>query len=466
MMGGRFNSLQLRLAIRLALLYVAATAIGVGVLVYQAYETADTLNDRELSLRAADLARYVSVGDDGQARLDLPPKLAASYQAESDTDLFAIRGSDAQIIAASSPSFGETVVKWPTPTDDPSYFHLKNFGTSAQEYYGLSVQLPSAAGPLSIFVARAAGADTLVHSMLREFLLDIAWIIPLLIIITLAIGVLAIRSGLKRVREVSAMAASIGPSATSVRLSDAHLPSEIKPLVIAVNRALDRLEQGFAVQRQFTANAAHELRTPLAIITGALDTIDGNEQLTKLKADVARMNRLVQQLLGVARLDAIALDISGNVDLNEIAADVVATMAPWALAQRRTIALEHPENPVNVKGNRHAIGDAIRNLVENAVMHAPLQSEITVITNSDGRVSVSDHGPGILEEERQRIFERFWRGQSAVSQGAGLGLAIVKEIMKTHGGSITIDDNVGGGSVFTLRFPMAQPASTVSASDS
>jgi two-component system, OmpR family, sensor histidine kinase TctE len=459
MIGGRFRSLQLRLAVRLALLYVAATMVGVGVLVYQAYDTADTLNDRELSLRAADLARYVSVDAGGMARLDLSPKLAASYETGSDADLFAIRGPDDRIIAASPPSFGETVAKWPAPTDDPSYFRLKNFGAAAQEYYGLSVQVGSAAGPLSVFVARAAGADALVHSLLREFLLDIAWIIPLLVIVTLAIGVLAIRSGLKPVREVSAMASTIGPSATSVRLPDRNLPSEIKPLVVAVNRALDRLEQGFTVQRQFTANAAHELRTPLAIITGALDTIDGNEQLTTLKADVARMNRLVQQLLRVARLDAIALDVSGSVDLNEVAIEVVATMAPWALTQGREIALERPESPVNVKGNGHAIGDAVRNLVENAVAHAPLRSEITVITNSDGSVSVSDHGPGIVEEERQRIFERFWRGQSARSQGAGLGLAIVKEIMKAHGGSIGIDENVGGGSVFTLRFKLTQPAS-------
>ena len=456
MIAGRFKSLQLRLAVRLALLYVAATAIGVGVLVYQAYETADTLNDRELSLRAADLARYVSVGADGQARLDLPPKLAASYETGSD-DVFAIRGPDQRILAASSPSFGDTVAKWPTAPDDPSYFHLKNFGIAAQEYYGVSIQLGSAAGPLSIFVARAAGTDALVHSILREFLLDIAWIIPLLVIITLAIGVLAIRNGLKPVREVSAIASTIGPSATSVRLPGGNLPSEIKPVVVAVNHALDRLEQGFAVQRQFTANAAHELRTPLPIITAALETIDGSEQLTKLKADVARMNRLVQQLLRVARLDAVALDVSGTVDLNAVAAEVVASMAPWALAQRRTIALEQSENPVNVKGNRHAIEDAIRNLVENAVMHAPLQSEIAVGTNSNGSLSVSDHGSGVPQEERERIFERFWRGQSARSQGAGLGLAIVKEIMRAHAGSISIDDNVGGGTVITLHFSLALP---------
>jgi len=270
------KSLRAQLALRLAALYVAATAIAVGILIYQAYETADTLNDRELSLRASDLARYVRADPAGVARLELPPGLAASYQTAGETDIFAVRRSANAVLAASPPSFGDVAAKWPTGTDEPSYFHLKDFGTAGREYYGVTVVQSSAAGPLSISVARAADADVLVQSLLREFVLDVGWLIPLLVTVTLVVGVWAIQSAFKPVAEISQMAATIGPGAMSVRLPEKNLPSEITPLVGAVNRALDRLEEGFDLQRQFTANAAHELRTPLAIVTAALDTVEGD----------------------------------------------------------------------------------------------------------------------------------------------------------------------------------------------
>lgn len=453
MKPGHLRSLQLRLVVRLAILFVVASAAIVGVLIWRAYDTVDSLGDRELSLQAEDLVKYVSIDAQGRAHLSLPSSLQVAYGAAPAVDVFAIRDRDGRIVAAAPEAFGSLVERWPKPTDDPSYFHLGGIEGNSEDYYGLGITLDSAAGPLSIWVARAAGANAFVHSLLQEFAIDIAWVIPLFMLLVLAVALLAIRSAVKPIREVSDIAASIGPASTSVRLPSEHLPSEIVPLVAAVNRALQRLEQGFSVQRQFTANAAHELRTPLAIVTGALDAMESSSDVVKLRADVDRMNRLVDQLLSVARLDAVALDVSQPVDLNEVSKEVVANLAPWALAQGRTLAFSAGAAAVPVTGNAYAIADALRNLIENAIAHAPPRSEVMVATDADRSVSVADHGPGVAEADRERIFERFWRGKAATSQGAGLGLAIVAEIMKAHGGHVRVGVQPGGGATFTLDFP-------------
>lgn len=453
MTRSRLRSLQLRLVVPLVALFVVGTAVIVGFVVWRAYDTADTLSDRELSLRAQDLARHVTRGPDGTVRLDMPQELDEAYRVAADADIFAIRDADGRLIAASPASFGSVVERWPAAGEHTAYFQLRELAGHRRDYYGLSLRLEGAAGPVSVWVGQARGPTELVHSMLEEFVFDIAWVIPLFMLLALGVAILAIRHALKPVRELSEIASSIGPSATAVRLPQASLPREIEPLVVAVNRALDRLDQGFAVQRQFTANAAHELRTPLAVITGALDGMPTSPDLDTLKLDVARMNRLVEQLLSVARLDAIALDVSGKVDLNEVASQAVANLAPWAVAHGRTLAFVASGQPVEVEGNAFAIDDAIRNLVENAVAYAPSGSEVVVATHDDGSVSVSDCGPGVPEHDRERVFERFWRGKAASAHGAGLGLAIVAEIMKAHGGNVRMTAGPHGGAVFTLAFP-------------
>jgi signal transduction histidine kinase len=164
------------------------------------------------------------------------------------------------------------------------------------------------------------------------------------------------------------------------------------------------------------------------------------------------MNRLVEQLLCVARLDSVALDVSSRVDLRVVAEDIVGSMAHLALAGGRSIALTGADHPVIVMGNPAAIADALRNLVENALVHTAPQTEVIVEVGSEGALSVLDSGPGIPVDDRPRIFDRFWRGTGTRTGGAGLGLAIVMEIIRAHGASIAVSDRAPCGARFDLRF--------------
>jgi signal transduction histidine kinase len=163
------------------------------------------------------------------------------------------------------------------------------------------------------------------------------------------------------------------------------------------------------------------------------------------------MNRLVEQLLRVSRLDAVPLDVSARLDLRAVATSVSEYLLPWAISRKRSLALEVPEDPVWVLGNADALADALRNLIENAVHHTPPETEVLVKVAVDGAVAVQDCGPGVSPDDRKRIFERFARSGTGRGPGAGLGLAIVMEIAKAHNGSVEVTDAPDGGARFTLK---------------
>lgn len=451
----RLRSLQARLAVRLGAVMVIATALVVGVVLYEGSQAADELGNEQLLGRANELARHVSRDPAGMPVLDLPPDLRRLYQVPpARADLFLVQDAKGQTIAAFPPDFGTTAGELPLPGGAPRYFRLEQFGPNEADYYGLRIRLDSAAGPLFVAVAHASDADALAAALLRAFVRQTAWIIPLFAAATLTIAVWSIRQSLKPIRAVSARAADISPAATAVRLPNGDLPTEIRPLVNAVNQALDRLEEGFAVQRQFTANAAHELRTPLAILTAGLDNLDDSSGLGKLRLDAARMNRLVDQLLRVARLDAVPLDVRQTIDLGATVAGVIEYLAPWAITQGRSLGFEWPTNIVRVRGDADALADAVKNLIENAVYHTPVGTEVVVSVSPDGTISVTDRGPGVALKDRRHVFNRFWRGPGERGPGAGLGLAIVAEVARAHNATIQISDVPEGGARFALRLPV------------
>jgi signal transduction histidine kinase len=454
-MSNWFRSLQAQLVLRLAGAFLVATVLAVVAVLYEGTQAAQTLGDDELEHRAHQIAQFVTRGPDGALHLTLSPRLDQLYHSPSRTRLLAIRSNDGALVAASAPEIAELVRKWPPPDIRRHTFQLDEFGPTSQDYNGVTVRINSDAGSLFVTVAAASDAEALARDIVNRLLSDFAWAVPVFAAVMLAIAAWSIRRSLRPVHAASERAAAIGPVSTGVRLPIVDLPSELVPLVAAVNHAFDRMEQGYAVQRQFTANAAHELRTPLAILTAALDELNGGAELEKLRADATRMNRLVEQLLRVARLDSVPMDVTATIDLVATTVSVLESMTPWAIGQARSLGLDAPPLPVLVRGNADAIADAVRNLVENGVHHSPTGGEVAVEVSPDGVVSVADRGPGVPEADRQRIFERFWRARSAARQGVGLGLSIVAEIAKAHGGSIEVADRPGGGALFALRIPLA-----------
>lgn len=445
------NSLQVQLASRLAALFLLTTIILVAAFLYLSYDLAGSLSRGDLFDVSEELAEEIE--DDGQ--IDNVDGLIARGWLREHTR-YAIFDSRERVLVSSDVAFADNIAALEILSSGSESFRLDNFGTPPQNYLGVVNFERSEAGRVAVVVAEPEQTEQdILNGIMWDILYKAVWFVPVFIILSLLVGVWAIRRGLQPLRRTAQEAANIRPEALSARLGTANLPSEVYPLVSAVNGALDRLEAGFEQQRHFTANAAHELRTPLAIITGAIEGMSDNDRVYKLRQDVARMNRLVEQLLHVARLDSLAMDIGADVDLRAIALQVVEYMAPLAIAQGQNIELTGAATAVMTRGNAHAIEDCLRNLIENAIIHGRSEAPIEVRVRSDGSISVCDRGSGITEEDRKHIFERFWHRRSATGNGAGLGLSIVQEIMKLHNGTVSIENNPGGGSCFILRFKSA-----------
>ena len=302
--------------------------------------------------------------------------------------------------------------------------------------------------------------ETLIDTLLEEFFIHGAWMFLGLLSSLLIITILTIRSVIRPVERLSREAAGIGPRASDQRLSEIGIPREILGLVQAVNLALDRLDHAYQTQREFTAAAAHQLRTPLAVLRAHLDTLADTFATRELKSDVDAMARIVAQLLRAARVDAIVLDPNDSCDLSAAVVDVVAQLIPGALPRDKQIEVSGAEYSVRVAAGSDLVVHGLRNLVDNAIAHSGDAPLIEIAVDRQGMVRVVDHGPGIPAEQRERIFQRFWRGQPT-GDGAGLGLYIVKRIMELVDGRVQIGETPGGGATFTLTFRLAPPAVAV-----
>jgi signal transduction histidine kinase len=301
-------------------------------------------------------------------------------------------------------------------------------------------------------VAFVAG-NIVFDSVLQEFLQDIAWIWIPFVLCLLGVNLEVARIGLRPLRSAARQAAAIGPGNFSVRLPEDRMPTELLSLVTAVNRALDRLEAEFGAQRAFIADAAHELRTPVAVLKAHVGILPEFAGLGALKEEVGALERLVNQLLDSARLDSLKVGPHDTADLNAVAADVAAYLAPLAIERSRAIEVVSNGRPVFIRGAADFLFRALRNLVENAINHTPEGTTVKIIVDDPPVVRVVDRGPGVPQGEREAIFQRFWQGRRDQGGGAGLGMDIAARTVLAHGGTISVEDADEGGAVFNMRFP-------------
>jgi signal transduction histidine kinase len=307
-------------------------------------------------------------------------------------------------------------------------------------------------GPWRVAVGQSREqSEVLVSSLLTEFFSTGLVLLALIGAVSVVISVVTVRQGLRPLLHASTAAAAVDASRPGVRLPEDGLPGEVTPLVAAVNQALARLEAALGAQRRFVGDAAHTLRTPLAVLTARLDALPEGPETAALRRDADRMTRLIEQMLQMARLDGTPLDVSQPVDLHAVAVEAISAMAPLALRHNVQLALSgHPITSA-VTGTHAALVIALVNLLENALAHAPPQTLIELSLDPPAQLSVLDRGRGVPKEEHTRIFERFRRGRTEGSVGAGLGLAIVAGIAAAHHGSVRAIGRDGGGAAFVLE---------------
>jgi len=270
--------------------------------------------------------------------------------------------------------------------------------------------------------------------------------------------------GLQPLRDIAQAVEKRAPDSLQP-IPDRDLPHEVGALVTALNGLLHRLDEALAAQRQFTADAAHELRSPLTALSLQAQVAERAAEpekraaaLTTLRHGITRASHLVQQLLTLARLDPEAVQHPlVPLRLDELARTVVGDQVPLAADKSVDLGIITAE-PALVSGDEECLQILLRNLIDNAVRYTPAGGRVDVSVLGEGnavRLVVSDDGPGIPEAERTRVFDRFYRGLGTAEPGSGLGLAIVRRIADRHGAAIRLADaEAGRGLKVTVRFPV------------
>ena len=390
----------------------------------------------------------------------MPPAAQAILREDNkDKFYYQVIDSKGQLIAG---DYGVPCIKASHATSNPHFFNSKIDGSSARIAY-MKYPVPGTSHDWVLIQV----AETVLKRQDLTNEITIAVVTPQVVLILLAaLAVwLGVSRGLCRFANCSRGYFQSEPVGFSP-VDEALAPNEIRSLVAAINDLLGRLNKDIEAQRRFVANAAHQLRTPLAglktqseLASRQSDPEHVSHALKQIHSSAARVTRLVNQLLSLAKFEPTGLQMKqfDCVDLNSIARDATRELVPAALIKAIDLGFESSETPALIEGDDAGVYELIINLIDNAVRYTQNGGKVTVKISVKDKVSllVEDNGPGIPEEERERVFERFYRVLGNNVSGSGLGLAIVQEIAEVHQAKVSISQEENGtGTVFEVKFPV------------
>jgi len=384
-------------------------------------------------------------------RLELPPSLQAFYAQPNALNGYQLLSADGVVLQAGG--FSAPYLPLPAARGDGQIVLQREANASSgNTIMAATLDLDGRHGPHWLRVVRnLEDAESLVAQLMLGALDELYPPIVLLLIAVVSVVVVTVLTSLRSLRAVSHQASKLSLLRLDERLHANDLPRELVPLVQAVNASLDRLEADYRVQREFTANAAHELRTPLATLRARLESRFSAQELGDVALEIEQLARLVEQLLCLARLDSQEQFQFAAFDAHAVALEVARELAPVALESEHYVTATTPDASVPAHGNATLTRLVFRNLIENAIQYTPTGTSITLSADS-ATVIIADDGPGIGTQTAASLFERFRRGPDTSRVGAGLGLAIAKCIMERQGGRLSLDTNAARGARFVMEF--------------
>lgn len=443
----------------LHIIAIAIAALSMPIILHHLLEAQTSFVQRTFMQRQAELlAQYIERDESGQSgkewRLALPSSIDDLYSAGYGRYWYSILSADHRVLFSSD---GVDRPIFP-PNSQGGVANVVS-GDESISVVGVSRRVSRHGSDFIIQVAEyPQHEDVIIDDIVTSFLTNVGWVVAPLLGLLLVVDVLIFRKMLRPLRQVSEQAANYSLDQSTVRLNAEGLPSEIVPLVRAVNDALGRIETSYNLHRDFSADAAHELRTPLAILRAKIELLDDAKARASLLSIVDAMTHVLTQLMHLAEVEVFVLESRETTDLHKVASDLIEMMAPLALDQRKEIELLGHEGAVMVLGNEILIGRALRNLLDNAIRFSPDDRAIELSVEADGSVAVTDYGPGVNASDRERILQRFWRKDRSAHGHAGLGLSIVQKICKLHQAEFSMQHLSPQGVRMVLKFRRAPDA--------